>query len=73
MSERGTGRTTVLILRAIADAIEARGRPVEFVDHDEMREPHAFAGMIQSVANRIGVRISTATLSGKVLVFGEGN
>ena len=32
--ERCTGRTTSLILHALANAIDARGHEVSFIDHD---------------------------------------
>ena len=33
LEDRGTGRTTALMLHAIAAAIDARGKSVEFWDH----------------------------------------
>lgn len=60
-SERGTGRTTALVLHAIANALQHQGQWVEFVDH----EPHTCRS---AFAHLQGIHSTCMTLNIKMLL-----
>ena len=67
---RGTGRTTVLYMKAITEALENPGKSVEFVDH----YPHNWRGAnshkerLENIINKLGLDIVVST-TGQAQVF----
>jgi hypothetical protein len=67
---RGTGRTTALYIKCIAEALENPGKSVEFIDHF----PHAWSGVsfhrgrLEKIINKLGYDIVVST-KGQVQVF----
>ncbi|WP_373648998.1 hypothetical protein [Schlesneria sp. DSM 10557] len=55
--KRGTGRTTALMLRTIASALEFPGQPVRFVDHAPAEGEHlnALAESLQGLIRQVGL------------------
>jgi hypothetical protein len=69
-TNRGTGRTTVLYMKAITEALENPGKSVEFIDHF----PHAWSGVsfhrgrLEKIINKLGYDIVVST-KGQAQVF----
>ena len=67
---RGTGRTTALYIKCIAEALENPGKSVEFIDHF----PHAWGGVnfhrerLEKIINKLGYDIVVST-KGQAQVF----
>lgn len=76
VTDIGSGRTTGLMLKALGEAVLAKGEEVEFVDHDTaaipsfapvIAEKHSVA--IRSMANQLGLLVETRwTNDGNVFV-----
>ena len=60
---RGTGRTTALYSKCIAEALENPGKSVEFIDH----YPHTWGGVsfhrerLEKIINKLGYNIVVST------------
>ena len=60
---RGTGRTTALYIKCIAEALENPGKSVEFIDH----YPHTWGGVsfhrerLEKIINKLGYNIVVST------------
>jgi hypothetical protein len=69
-TNRGTGRTTVLYIKCIAEALENPGKSVEFIDH----YPHTWSGVsihrgrLENIINKLGYDIVVST-KGQAQVF----
>jgi hypothetical protein len=67
---RGTGRTTALYIKCIAEALENPGKSVEFIDH----YPHTWHGVnfhrerLEKIINKLGYDIVVST-KGQAQVF----
>ena len=67
---RGTGRTTALYIKCIAEALENPGKSVEFIDH----YPHTWSGAsfhrerLEKIINKLGYNIVVST-KGQAQVF----
>ena len=67
---RRTGRTTVLYMKAITEALENPGKSVEFIDH----YPHTWCGVsfhrerLEKIINKLGYDIVVST-KGRAQVF----
>lgn len=69
-SNRGTGRTTGLMLLTLGSAALARGAEVEFIDHyphtcDRARD---MAQNVKALANHLGLVVAVRTDRSRVLV-----
>ena len=69
-TNRGTGRTTILYMKAIIEALENPGKSVEFIDHC----PHNWEGAnlhlerLEKIINKLGYNIVVST-KGRVQVY----
>lgn len=67
---RGTGRTTALYIKCIAEALENPGKSVEFIDH----YPHTWDGVnlhrerLEKIINKLGYDIVVST-KGRAQVY----
>ncbi len=67
---RGTGRTTTLYIKCIAEALENPGKSVEFIDH----YPHTWHGVnfhrerLEKIINKLGYDIVVST-KGRAQVY----
>jgi hypothetical protein len=67
---RGTGRTTALYIKCIAEALENPGKSVEFIDH----YPHTWGGVsfhrerLEKIINKLGYDIVVST-KGRAQVY----
>ena len=78
VADRGTGRTTTLYMKAIAEALDNPGKQVEFIDH----HPHTIslanhhAENLKSIITKLGYNISVYTDKNQVFLcnkfFGLG-
>lgn len=68
---RGTGRTTGLILKAIGDALLNQGEWVEFIDHwpHTFERAENFAGLLQGTAGTLGIVVKTKCKERQVFVM----
>lgn len=67
-AERATGRSTVLALRAIADAIEKAGEKVDVRDHHgtATADEHLMH-MVQGMVEKLGLRDFRFSTSGRLV------
>jgi hypothetical protein len=68
---RGTGRTTALYIKCIAEALENPGKSVEFIDHHPHRwdSAHHHASNLMYIIKKLGYDIVVTTPAGSNQVF----
>lgn len=68
--KRGTGRTTALMLHAIADALESPDQLVRFVDHADhpVCMNRTYIRCIQDTVRRLGLTIDVGDQDGRVML-----
>ena len=72
--DRGTGRTTAGMLRALAEAIEAQGGEVEYRDHDwpmTLTAARGHAQRLQGMADRLGLAMRVRSHRYRVMAAGK--
>ena len=73
-SQRGTGRTTGLMLRSVGDALLSPGKAVEFIDHAPMdaRRARNLASAIRDTGVTFGLVLDVKVRGNRVYVVSAG-